>query len=107
MSEENNENNQEETQSSEAIAEEYNFKDDISAFSDIVLDCKVILGSAKMTVGQFLKITRGSILELEQKIDSDMDILVNGCKVADGEVNLAENEVIAIEVTQVHKPRRY
>lgn len=106
MSEENIENNQQETSPEKEESHEYDFKSDISAFGDINLECKAVLGSARMSVGQFLKITRGSILELEEGLNKDLTILVNGFKVAEGGIKL-NKEIIGIEINRTYIKRKY
>lgn len=106
MSEENKENNQQESAEGSKPSYNYDFKDDISAFGDVELECKAILGSARMSVGQFLKITRGSILELDKKLDEDLDILVNNYKIAEGGIQL-HDDIIGIEIKRTYKRKKY
>jgi len=60
-----------------------------------------------MTIGQFLKISRGSILELDQKKDSNLNVLVNNYKVAEGEVLLDDEDMINVEIKNVYKHKKY
>lgn len=106
MSEENKENNQQESSSEQEKEYEYDFKNDISAFDDLSLDCQVILGSAKMSIGQFLRITRGSILELEQSIDERLDVLINGYKIAEGEI-IINQDIIGTQISKTFKHPKY
>ncbi len=106
MSEENKIEDQPQSKEQSDSNTEYDFLSDISAFDDVTLDFKVILGYAQMSIGQFLKITRGSILELNQKLDSDLDILVNNYKVAEANVELHE-DIVAVEVKKVYKHKEF
>jgi flagellar motor switch protein FliN/FliY len=58
--------------------------------ADVVLDVGVDLslevGRARMTIGEFLKIAPGSVIELERPAGDPLDVFVNGRLVAHGEV---------------------
>ncbi len=77
----------------------------LQGFSDVVLNCRVLLGRVKMPSSSFLKLTRGSIVELAKKKTDTLDITVNGLKVAEGEIVLRD-DIIATEVTSVYKKPR-
>jgi flagellar motor switch protein FliN len=51
------------------------------------------LGSAKMTVSQFLKLSRGAVVELDKLKTDTLDIEVNGYPVAKGEVTIVEDRI--------------
>jgi flagellar motor switch protein FliN/FliY len=107
MTEENKTNNQQETASTSTPAEVLS---SLKGFGDIDLNFKVLLGSIKMPIGQYLKITRGSIVELGKGRAEPLDVLVNGRKVAEGEVVLSKDmtaEKIGIEITKVFKPKKF
>jgi flagellar motor switch protein FliN/FliY len=58
--------------------------------ADVVLDVGVELslevGRARMTIGEFLKLAPGSVVELERPAGDPLDVFVNGRIVAHGEV---------------------
>lgn len=58
--------------------------------ADVVLDVGVNMslevGRARMTIGEFLKLAPGSVVELERPAGDPLDVYVNGRLVAHGEV---------------------
>lgn len=107
MTEENKVNNQQETAVEATPAD---ILSSLKGFGDIKLNLKVLLGSIKMPIGQYLKITRGSIVELGKSRTESLNILVNGTKVAEGEVLLSkdiESNRIGIEISKVFKPKKF
>jgi flagellar motor switch protein FliN/FliY len=78
----------------------------LRGFGDIDLRLKVLLGKIKMPIGQYLKITRGSIIELGKSRTEHLDVLVNERKIAEGEIVVTDNEKIGVEITKVHKTKK-
>jgi flagellar motor switch protein FliN/FliY len=74
----------------------------IEAVYDVPVTVSAILGSAKMPVSDLLKLTRGSIVELERKIGDPIDIYVNNRLVAKGEI-VSVDDKLAITMTEVIK----
>lgn len=65
--------------------------DKLKRFLDIPLQVEVIVGSANMTLGELLHLTPGSVIELEQNVETPVDIKVNGKLVAKGEIVIVED----------------
>jgi flagellar motor switch protein FliN len=108
MSEEEKPNNQQEIA---APLKPEEILSSLHGFGDIKLDVKVLLGKIKMPIGQYLKITRGSIVELGKSRTETLDILVNGKKIGEGEVllekDIALSDKVGIEVVKIFKPRKF
>lgn len=79
----------------------------LAGYGDVRVDAKALLGTVKMSVGNFLKLSRGSIVSLEKPKDADIDILINERKVAEGQIKVSDEEKIHIEVTRVVKPKKF
>jgi flagellar motor switch protein FliN len=58
--------------------------DDIIA--EIPVTLKVVLGTAKMPVASISKLTRGTVIRLDNKVGDPVDIYVNGRLLARGQV---------------------
>jgi flagellar motor switch protein FliN len=108
MSEENKENNQQETAPTLAPEEVLS---SLEGFGDVKLGLKIVLGKVKMPIGQYLKITRGSIVELGKSRTALLDIMVNNKKIAEGEIVLAQDitvsDKVGIEVVNIFKPKKF
>lgn len=59
---------------------------------DIPVTCSVELGRSKIRIGNLLKLSQGSIVELDRLAGEPLDILVNGCLVAHGEVVVVKDK---------------
>lgn len=57
---------------------------------DVALPVSVSFGRAEVPVKEVLKLTTGSIVELNRSISEPVDIIVNGCTIARGEVVVVE-----------------
>ena len=58
---------------------------------DVELELSAILGSTDMSVKKILELTKGSIIELENKTAEPIDLLVNGKLIGRGEVVIIED----------------
>lgn len=67
-------------------------KDNLSLILEIPVTCSVELGRSSMQIGDLLKLTRGSVVNLERPAGTPLDILVNGCLIAHGEVVTVSNK---------------
>lgn len=70
---------------------------------DIPVQMTVELGRTKIQIRNLLQLTQGSVVELERMAGEPMDVLVNGCLVAQGEV-VVVNEKFGIRLTDVIAP---
>lgn len=67
---------------------------------DIPLQVSAILGRAEMKVNQLVKLSRGTVIELDKKIGEPIDMYVNDRLVAKGEIVLIDNK-IGITLTEI------
>lgn len=71
---------------------------------DMILDIPVTLsmevGRRRMTIRDILKLSQGSVLELDRDADTAMDVMVNGTFIAQGEVVVVNNR-FGIRLTDV------
>ncbi len=58
---------------------------------DVELELSAILGSTDMPLKKILELTKGSIIELENKTAEPIDLLVNGKHIGKGEVVIIED----------------
>ena len=65
--------------------------DRLRKFLDIPMRLEVVVGSTTMTLGELLQLAPGSVVELEQSVESPVDIKVNGKLVAKGEIVIVED----------------
>ena len=76
---------------------------DIEMILDIPVVLTVELGRTKMPIGQILQLAHGSVIELDALAGEPMDVLVNGCLIAQGEV-VVVNDRFGIRLTDTVTP---
>jgi flagellar motor switch protein FliN/FliY len=74
----------------------------LRAVYDVPLQISAVLGRAKMKINQIVKLSRGSVIELDRKVGDSVDIFVNDRIVAKGEIVLVDNK-IAVTLTELVK----
>ena len=76
---------------------------------DVILDVPVTLslevGRAQMSVGKLLRLSQGSVVELDRNAGEPLDVLVNGALVAHGEIVII-NDKFGIRLTDVLPPAK-
>lgn len=75
----------------------------ISRVLDIPIEITAILGRTKMSLNEILELGRGSLIELDTLENQEVEILVNGKKVAYGQVVIS-NQNFGIKITKVLEP---
>ena len=75
----------------------------LAPLHDVVCRVDVMLGSAAMSVRDCLELRRDEIIELTQVAGGDMQVVINGIVVAQGEVVIVD-ESTAIRVTELTAP---
>lgn len=70
---------------------------------DIPVQMTVELGRTKITIRNLLQLAQGSVVELDGLAGEPMDVLVNGCLIAQGEV-VVVNDKFGIRLTDIISP---
>jgi flagellar motor switch protein FliN/FliY len=78
---------------------------DLSLVLDVPVELAVEIGRARMTIREMLAIAPGSIIALNRIAGEPVDLLVNGKRIARGEV-VAIDEEFGLRVTEVIPPER-
>ena len=76
----------------------------IDMLLDVELDVTVELGRKIMLVEEILRLGKGSVVELDKLAGEPVDILVNGKKLAEGEVVVVEDH-FGVRLTNLINPR--
>lgn len=77
-----------------------NGKQNIDLILDVPLEISVVLGRTKKTIKEILELGTGSLVELDKMTEEPVEILVNGKKVALGEV-VVVNENFGVRITSI------
>lgn len=76
---------------------------------DIPIEVQIVLGNSRMQVSGLMNLEEGAIIALDKKIGEPVEIMVNGRRIARGEITVLENDdtrfgVKLIEVMSVKLP---
>lgn len=75
----------------------------IDMILDIPVNLTVELGRTKLAIRSLLQLAQGSVVELDGLAGEPMDVLVNGCLIAQGEV-VVVNDKFGIRLTDIISP---
>ena len=76
---------------------------DIDLILDIPVNLTVELGRTRIPIRHILQLAQGSVIELDGLAGEPMDVLVNGCLIAQGEV-VVVNDKFGIRLTDIVTP---
>ena len=76
---------------------------DLDMILDIPVQLEVQLGRTKIAIKNLLQLAQGSVVELDGMAGEPMEVLVNGCLIAQGEV-VVVNDKFGIRLTDVISP---
>jgi flagellar motor switch protein FliN len=76
---------------------------DIEMILDIPVQLTVELGRTRIPIKHILQLAQGSVIELDALAGEPMDVLVNGCLIAQGEV-VVVNDKFGIRLTDIVTP---
>ena len=107
MSEENNNNNGKSNSEAELKdIEQENTQEVIASlqrFGDVKLTLMATMGKIEMPIEQYLKLVRGSIIDLGKTEDINVIININGADIAESEITVLD-EKIGCQIERFVKP---
>lgn len=59
---------------------------------DIPVEVQIVLGSTQMPVSDLMALQKGSTVALDRRIGEPVDVVVNGRRIARGEITVLEND---------------
>lgn len=75
---------------------------DLAPVFDVPVHISAVLGKTELNVASLLKLSKGSVLELDRKVGEAIDIYVNNRLVARGEVVIVD-ERLGVTMTEIIK----
>ncbi len=84
------------------IEEEVRTAVDLAPVYDVPVNISAVLGKVHVDVNSLLRLTSGSVLELDRKVGEAIDIYVNNRLVARGEVVVVEDR-LGVTMTEIIK----
>jgi flagellar motor switch protein FliN/FliY len=86
-----------------APSQNHGSANDIDFILDIPVLLTVELGRTKIAIKNLLQLAQGSVVELDGLAGEPMDVLVNGCLIAQGEV-VVVNDKFGVRLTDIITP---
>lgn len=75
---------------------------------DIPVEVQIVLGAAQMPVAELMALQKGSTVALDRRIGEPVDVMVNGRKLARGEITVLESDPsrFGIRLTEIVTPTK-
>ena len=64
----------------------------LAVIMNIPVDVQIVLGSTEMPVSELMALQKGSTVALDRRIGEPVDVVVNGRKIARGEITVLEDD---------------
>jgi flagellar motor switch protein FliN/FliY len=77
----------------------------LDGLKDVSVTVAAELGRVTLTIGEVLKLGVGSVLELHRSINEPVDLMVQGVRLARGEVVVVDDR-FAIRIREIAEPRK-
>jgi flagellar motor switch protein FliN/FliY len=75
---------------------------DLKVVYDIPVKVSAVLGSTRIQIGQFLKLSPGSVVALDRCVGDPIDIYVNDRLIARGEI-IVVDQSLGVSITEIVK----
>jgi flagellar motor switch protein FliN len=87
----------------DAAADQSTEGPNLDAILSIPVTVQVVLGTTSMPVARLMKLGRGAVITLDQKVGAPVNVLVNGRVVARGEVVVVDedNSRFGVSLTEI------
>lgn len=70
-----------------------------SLIMDIPVEVQIVLGSTEMAVSDLMGLQKGSTVALNRRVGEPVDVMVNGRRVARGEITVLQNDPSRFGIT--------
>jgi flagellar motor switch protein FliN/FliY len=74
-----------------------------ASFARVPVTLQVMLGSTHLPLSQLLGLQAGSMISLDQKLGEPVSVIVNGCKVASGQLFVMDDQAerLGVKITEI------
>jgi flagellar motor switch protein FliN/FliY len=72
----------------------------MSVLLDVQMPVSISFGRASMPLKEIMKLTTGSAVELDRKPEDDVEVIVNNCVIARGEVVVVDGNY-GVKITEI------
>jgi flagellar motor switch protein FliN/FliY len=82
-----------------------NREQNLELILDVPVTLSMELGRSRISIRDLLQLNQGSVVKLDRPAGEPLDVLVNGCLIARGEV-VVVNERFGLRITQIVSPEQ-
>ena len=75
----------------------------IDAMMNVGLHVQVVVGRSRMPIAQLLKLSRGSVIELDRRIGDPVDIVVSNVTIGRGDLVKLEDGKLGVTIKEILK----
>jgi flagellar motor switch protein FliN/FliY len=75
----------------------------IEAVFGVKLDVRIVLGTSKMSISEVLKLSKGSVVELDRRVGEPVDVMINDRMVARGDLVRVEGDTLGVALREIVK----
>ena len=79
--------------------------DELEAVWNVPVKVQVLLGRARMEIGELMRLKAGDIVELDRRVGEPVDVFVNNRMIARGEVVLIDH-ALGVTLTEIVRQDR-
>lgn len=73
----------------------------MSALGQVPVEVQVVLGRAKLPIGNILKLGRGAVVEIDRRVGEQVEIHINHRPVARGEIVIVDDDRLGVTLTEI------
>jgi flagellar motor switch protein FliN/FliY len=73
----------------------------MSVLGQVPVEVQVVLGRAKLPIGNILKLGRGAVVEIDRRVGEQVEIHINHRPVARGEIVIVDDDRLGVTLTEI------
>lgn len=73
----------------------------MSALGQVPVEIQVVLGRARLPIGNILKLGRGAVVEIDRRVGEQVEIHINHRPVARGEIVIVDDDRLGVTLTEI------
>lgn len=73
----------------------------MSALGQVPVEVQVVLGRARLPIGNILKLGRGAVVEIDRRVGEQVEIHINHRPVARGEIVIVDDDRLGVTLTEI------
>lgn len=75
----------------------------LDAIFGVKLDVRIVLGRSRIPISELLKLTKGSVIELDRRVGEPVDLMINDRMVARGDLVRVQGDMLGVALREIVK----